>query len=352
MKPEEWIRDPVFQLNLLIWMAKEQPSEGYCVRPFFHEHQFEWLAVEQPFQFPVELVKAIETVIQERGIKIHRHPEPELVLKRERDRSALYIEAKANSFSAASDTSDQARGHLLAAGPAFAETNRPLESALLIYVLPSAARAGLAECLGELRGQLLTANLQPGDHSVCGLAVEGSELIYQLDSSSQRRLGSQVEEVCVMGGLTDETDPSPLMLVYSDEDCPNQERIGHYRRVLQNQVVANLLCDLHRASIEQPTTISAAQILESTSQGVFSYLGSNRKKRMERLVRENVFRKIHSYWQEKTPDLIQLSGRVLTLDFKTEDRKASFLDWLENKKTNFDDSKPSGEEMDQMSLPL
>jgi hypothetical protein len=29
MKPEEWIRDPVFQLNLLLWMSHDQPDEAY-----------------------------------------------------------------------------------------------------------------------------------------------------------------------------------------------------------------------------------------------------------------------------------------------------------------------------------
>ena len=40
MKTEALLRDPVFQLNLLIWMAKEQPANSYRVRPLFFENGF------------------------------------------------------------------------------------------------------------------------------------------------------------------------------------------------------------------------------------------------------------------------------------------------------------------------
>ena len=32
MKPESLVRDPVFQLNLLLWMAKEQPQTFFVVQ--------------------------------------------------------------------------------------------------------------------------------------------------------------------------------------------------------------------------------------------------------------------------------------------------------------------------------
>src|SRR5688572_26049022 len=125
MNPNDWIRDPVLQLNLLLWMAREQPEQGYVVYPFFALNGFEWLAVEQPFVFPVATNAAIEAVIERTTMQIHRHPEPELILKRDDDLSALYFEAKKDSFGIASSNSSQARGHLLAAGPAFAEVQKP-----------------------------------------------------------------------------------------------------------------------------------------------------------------------------------------------------------------------------------
>lgn len=353
MKSDEWIRDPVFQLNLLVWMAKEQPTDGsYCVRPFFHEVGFEWLAIEQPFAFPVETQNAIRRVSEAEGIKIRIAPEPELILKRERDKSALYFEAKANSFGAESTTAAQAMGHLLATGPAFAESMHPLECALLVYMLPQSTVMPMAVCLNALRRQLLEMELAPGDYSVCGLSIEGSTLNYHLDPASQAAIGANGEVVALITGLTDDTDPAPLLLIYSDEDYPDHARRGQYRRVVQNQAVANLLCELHHARAAERFTTTAATILEITSQGAFSYLGRERRKGMERLVRENVFVRIRDYWLDREPDMIVLDGRSLEIDFKNEIRKTTFLDWLESKRVNFEDSKPTGEETDQMLFKL
>src|ERR1700676_1052256 len=133
MKPADLIRDPVFQLNLLLWMAKEQPPIGYVVKPLFFENGFAVLYIEQPFAFPEAAVVAIEKCTQ----NISAKPEPELLLRRMLDKKALYLEAKANSFSSTSDTARQARGHLLAAGEVFAEVLAPLQSCLLCYVLPN-----------------------------------------------------------------------------------------------------------------------------------------------------------------------------------------------------------------------
>ena len=52
MKTELFLCDPVLQLNLLLWMAKEQPKDGYRVRPLFHERGFKIIYIEQPFPFP------------------------------------------------------------------------------------------------------------------------------------------------------------------------------------------------------------------------------------------------------------------------------------------------------------
>jgi hypothetical protein len=76
---------------------------------------------------------------------------------------------------------------------------------------------------------------------------------------------------------------------------------------------------------------------------VFGFLGRGRQKGMERLIVENVFRRIFGYWKEKLPNKIQLVGKTLTLDFSVFSDRDKILDWLEDAKhTGFDDKKPSG----------
>ena len=63
MNNELLVRDPVFQLNILLWMAKEQPAEGYRVRPVFFEHGFKIIYIEQPFPLPEEGSKDRKSVV-------------------------------------------------------------------------------------------------------------------------------------------------------------------------------------------------------------------------------------------------------------------------------------------------
>ncbi|MBN8458577.1 MAG: hypothetical protein J0M04_12135 [Verrucomicrobia bacterium] len=352
MKPDDWIRDPVFQLNLLVWMSKEQPEEAYCVRPVFHAAGFEWMAIEQPFRFPVETAKRIEQINETEDFRIHPHPEPELVLKRSRDHSALYFEAKKNSFGVASSASSQARGHLVAVGPAFAEVNAPLERALLIYLVPDETTDAMRACLSELTDQLRTASLDPGDSAVDGLSASGTAIHYHLDYASRDALEIKVPRIAIMENLAEATDPSPLLLVYSDEDCPVDERRGYYRRVIQNQAIATLLCELHRVNVGESITLTAARILEITTQGAFGFLGSERRKKMELLLKINVFNKIAEYWKSRSPEAVKVQGKELTVSFPSDTLQADFLDWLERSKAVFRDEAPKGPDSEQMDLPL
>lgn len=142
MQINELLKDPVYQLNLLLWMAKDQPENEYRVFPLFHKLGFEIIYIENPFLFPDEIVIAIKNS----DLEISNNPEPDLILGRDKDKKALYFEAKANNFEPVSSNAKQARAHLIAAGPVFSEVLRPYESCLLCYVLPEKASQLMPKC--------------------------------------------------------------------------------------------------------------------------------------------------------------------------------------------------------------
>jgi len=109
MKLDEAIRDPVFQLNLLVWMAKEQPEEGFRVRPLFSQHRFQLHYIEWPFPFPTEIRAEIVAAAESLSLEFNLEPEPELIIQRPADGQAIYFEAKAQGFSPKSSNSRQAR---------------------------------------------------------------------------------------------------------------------------------------------------------------------------------------------------------------------------------------------------
>jgi len=336
MRTKQLLRDPVFQLNLLLWMAKEQPRSGYRVRPFLYEQGFEIIYIEMPFAFPEETIRAA----QESGLDISIRPEPDLIFGRTRNGKGLYFEAKADSFSPDSSNSKQARGHLLATGPAFGEVLKPLTAGLLCYVVPDDRRLSMSECLAALANEMTSRNLPAGSYSCHGLTVRDRKLLYCWDEAFKSYVGIVEDEIALMDDLEDDTDPSPLILVFSDEDCHNPQMRNFYRQVVIEQVRACLLCDLHPFEVGNTYRKSPDELLVQVSDGVFDYLGRKRQKGLRRLVRENVFKRILSYWESKQPGVVGLQGDQLIVRWNDTNEKEAFLNWLEDRRISFDTSKP------------
>jgi hypothetical protein len=342
MKTESLLSDPVFQLNLLLWMAKEQPADSYSVRPLFREHGFEIIYIENPFPLPEEVV----SIIDKAGLEVSRTPEPDLLLGRKRDHRALYLEAKANSFSPASTNCKQARGHMVAAGPAFAEVMAPYQTCLLCYVLPKKANALMRKCLSVLHKDLAGAELDDSPFSVHGLSVRGTNLVYSWDRAFSQHTGARGSSATIMRNVGDDTDPSPLLLVYTDEDYPDPERRGLIRKAVLNQVHAEMLCQLQTCPPLQPYEATAEGLLMKMTDGVLKYLGRERLRSMRRLVRENLFRRVHEFWQQRQPGTVTWNYDTLKVQWGSASGRDEFLDWLEDYgRTAFSDEKPPANDM-------
>ncbi len=346
MKTEVLLKDPVFQLNLMLWMVKEQPTADYRVRPLFYNWGFEIIYVEQPFAFPEEAVKAINSSALDIGVP----PEPDLILGRSRDNKALYFEAKANSFGIASTNSKQARAHLIASGPVFGEVLSPLNACLLCYVLPDGACAPMSQCLAALTDELHDKGLKPGPFSCHGLAVNEARILYSWDSAFKIHVDVADDALPILDDVSDDTDPAPLLLVFNDEDCSNVEMRDFYRKVVIDQVRACLLCDLHSLTLGENYEISPDSLLEKTTDGIFHYLGRVRQKNLRRLIRENIFKKIADYCKERQPS-VTLVGDYLAVTWRSADEKNDFLNWMEDRRTHFDAGKPPEESLSLFDLP-
>ncbi len=334
MKAGQLIRDPVFQLNLLLWMAKEQPEQCYQVRPLFHQCGFSPLVIELPFKLPVVISQKIAAMPT---LEISREPEPEVILGNQLKKKAVYFECKASSFGPESSNSRQARGHLLASGPIFGEVFGPLDNCVRSYVVPDTDREKMRSCLTDLRQNLLSSGLWPGQFSVQGLKAGDKSILFTWEERFSEHLEIAQDmgrEVQVLGNITPETDPSPLMLVYTDEDCPNQESRNHYRRILSERLRASMLCDINQRAEANEITLSADELLRSTTGGMFQYLGRDRQKRLRTFVGTNVFNFIIAEWEKKVPAFAALEGQAIRLAW-TPGNRTAFLEWLEDRKTIF-----------------
>lgn len=184
--------------------------------------------------------------------------------------------------------------------------------------------------------------LQPGSFSSHGLVAENTHIYYSWDENFKNYIGRKDNKISIMNNVQEDTDPAPLILVFSDEDCSNENIRDFYRRVMIAQIRACLLSDLHALKIGLRYQADPENLLMKTTDGIFQYLGKKRRKNLMHFVKENILKRIHIYWKGKQTG-INLEGNILTIEWTNKEDKDKFLDWLEDRRTKFDTEKPAKE---------
>jgi len=152
-----------------------------------------------------------------------------------------------------------------------------------------------------------------------------------------------------MSDLTEETNPSPLVLLFTDEDHHDPTMQDFYRRVVIEQLRATLLCELHAHPLGALYTRTTSQLLDVTSGDLFKYYGRARGASLNRLVRQNIFKRIEEHWKDRQPG-IQVVNDELQITWHVSGEKEQFLSWLEDKRTRFGTGK-AVQEQEQDQVP-
>lgn len=305
--------------------------------------------IENPFPFPVPVQQQLKDIED-----IGKAPNADVIVANSERQSAFYIEAKKDSFGTESSTCRQARAHLIAAGPVFAEVYAPIKNCRLVYALPEKCRSLMEPTLSALSTDVAGRGFIPGAFSVHGFGVENGYVTYTLDAPSVDALG-ELSKVVPLLPISDdgETDPSPLLLIYTDSDAHNPADRGFYRRILVHQIHAQLLCQLQHCDPSKTIVLNPEDVLMKTSGGTFEFVGGETRKSMRVLVRDNIYKRIVSFWVEKNPEVSRLKGFELTIRFGDDYNKEQFLDWFEDHtRTKFSDDPANLRETEQGELSL
>ena len=223
---------------------------------------------------------------------------------------------------------------------------QPLQQALLCYTIPADKCEAMSNCLNTLATELGSASLNPGNFSTHGLAINGSDLAYSVDDRFKQFTGAEESSVTVMHNLDADTDPSPLLLIYTDDDSPDDNHRSRYRKILLERLVARLVCEANLLPVGQTYAITPRELAIKTTDDIFQYLASDKQTSMERFIRKNIFGRISFFWKDKPLTPVKLDNRTLQISYKDNLAKAEFLDWLEDaKRTNFNDEKVDEKQM-------
>lgn len=287
-RADEIIRDPLFQLNVLLWLAQPQPQWARAdIRPLLYEQGFVVYAIAPLLAVPPDLLLAC----RQRRIGMQDRVRPDVVLARQKDGRFAFAECKASSFGAASSTADQARTLLLLSGPRAAEvmglaSGKALNS-ILGFFLPEQHSAPIAQTLGELNADLISNGLPTGDFSIASLGVDQEQLYLRLDDKGAEFFSLPTGPV-VLTDLERDTDPRPLYFIPFDPDIDQTpEEKAFCKRILFERLQGGLIAAVGRAHPPFDLPVSLRGLLNDATFGmVTQWENQDTQKHLSRLAKQ------------------------------------------------------------------
>jgi hypothetical protein len=284
--PNELLRDPLFQLNSVLWLAQPMPT-GADIEPLLYNGGHTVYAIAPPLTVPLDL----RLTAREAPLKLQDSVRPDVVLKRVADARFSFVECKANSFGSASSATEQCRSLLAVAGARAAEVlGLPLEqvsTSMLLYVVPEHCQQPLEETLGYLQSELRNARLPASESLPVGLSATDGAINLVVGEAAGGFLGLAVGVTPFLHHAVDD-DPRPLYFIPYDPDIdqtPTERTFS--RRLLFERILSTLVAAVGHATPPTQLPFTPAGVLNDATFGMFAqWENRNSARHMTRLWRE------------------------------------------------------------------
>jgi len=286
--PNELVKDPLFQLNAVLWLAQPLPGKSE-ITPLLYNQGFTVHAIAPLLGPPLDL----RLVAQEAGISMQERVRPDLVLTQEKGHKFAFTECKARSFGPTSPTAEQARSLLVVAGPRAAEVlalaSGQVADSLLAFVIPEDDRQPLIQTLLSLRDELAEKKLRAGRFSVLGLALTDTDISIVINDIGSAFFALPAGTNPFMKREPD-TDPRPLYFIPYDPDVvrPQSEQEKEFcKRVLFERMHSSVVAAVGRANPPAQLALECQKILNDAMFGMYGqWENRDSARHMRRLCRQ------------------------------------------------------------------
>ena len=264
----ELIRDPIFQLNVLLWLAQPLPS-GDAITPLLHSRGFDVYALALRLSLPPDLL----LVMRNGGFEVQVGVRPDVILAKESSGKFAITECKGSSFGSRSSTAHQARTLLALAGPRCHEVlglqPQAVRESTLTYLLPSSQRPAMRATISELLAAFRMHGLAVGEALLLGLAIADEALGLEVDDAAAQffELPPGTNEFL---RLDPDTDPRPLYFVPFDPDTHQSEEektLG--KRILFERMQSSIIAAVGRAVPPTVVPFKTSDLLNDATFGMY-----------------------------------------------------------------------------------
>ncbi len=284
--PNELSRDPLFQLNTLLWLTQSLPA-GICWKPLFRSADFEVYAIAPMLAPPPDLLLAAK----DSQFPFQERCRPDIVLNRANDKCFVLVECKGRSFGTASTAAEQARTFLIVSGPRLHESlglpASDVGKRLASYLVAEEDMPLMEKTLAELLDEMNARGLPAGEVEPLGLRVGPDSLSLVVGHTLKSLLGldSSAEKFL---DFEQDTDPRPLYIVPYDPDCnQSQEERTFCKRILFERIHTAVLGAAGRAVPPREIIFKTEDLLNEAMMGMYD-LWENQEsiKHMRRIARQ------------------------------------------------------------------
>lgn len=325
----ELVKDPVFQLNVLLWLAQPLPQAYQELTPLLYGHGFDVYALAPLLTLPPDIL----LVMRDGGFAVQARTRPDVILAQESTGKFAIIECKGSSFGVDSSTAQQARALLALAGPRCHEVlglqSQAVQQSVLSYLVPSPERSAMEATISALLDAFRAHGLAAGENLCLGLMITDEGLGLDIDDATAQFFGL-VPGINTFLRLDADTDPRPLYFVPFDPDTNQSEEEKVFgRRVLFERMHSSIIAAVGRAGPPTIVTFKSIDLLNDATFGMYN-LWENRDsaRHMRRLCQwfmDSLRKAVHSH----EPGAISYEGgEGWKLDLPDVSRQARVLETM------------------------
>lgn len=281
-------KDPLFQINLAIWMAQPQSVLHFYIYPIFYESGLRIYSIGPLLALPPDIRLAVA-----KKINCQAAVRPDLILESQRNRRLCILECKASSFGPESSTASQARSFLLIANKILSEVlglpTRAESKGMVCYLIGPDNAELMEGTLDALEKEIKEkVNCESGNYGCLKIRPFESSIILEYPEKIKKYMNLKKDSPIQIIEIKKDTDPRPLYFIPYDPNIQQRKEEQEYcRRVLFERILSYVLSSIGGSTIPGSITFLTDDLLNAATFGIFDIWEDNEaKKHIKRLVRD------------------------------------------------------------------
>lgn len=322
---DELCKDPLFQLNLVIWLAQPQSDEYFYVYPLFYESGIHIHSIPKELPIPPD----IRLKISQLQYDCQESAKPDLILETNHiPKKFCLLECKASSFSVDSKNPHpvrQSRALLLITGPVLSEVlaigKRGQNEGVVCYFLGPDNIELMEKTLQFLEQEIQDKlNIETGNFGCFEIQPSHSAILLKYPEKIKNFLNLIKDSPVEVIYFEKDIDPRPLYLIPYDPNIQQtREEQEFCRRILLERILEHVISGVGGADTPSSITFTTEEFLNQATLGVYEIWEDNEAKKHIRRVVKDFLQDIISYE----------SGKGWTFDLKDKETQEELLKRLQ-----------------------